>query len=457
MPQYADSKNVIEGDYHASWIASMKETELAQVADPPMDAADAKKEVESTQVADPPIDPADANVMQKVNTFQSLIDEQTPAPRTRAESSSGSAPMRSGSAPPTVYRGEVKNMRNGKSEMINLLAHEGDVGPDVAATDALDLEIDVLEEYEFKMKRKFSWVNWRIVLIMCTVFGAFIGGGFSYGVAGRHLSFINTFYLVTGAITGSGSTASFGEDLDGSKLDDWNVAFGAFYITIGFVLMSGTLAFLIDYVHYAMTHRSSKNRDVLKSLLKNELRLLQDHLDFDQEISSLRWTFIKASAFVVGATTICAVGYKSTTPYSYWHAFYFVAQTLTTCGYGDVSPDGPYSALYGAILNLFCGFIIIPAFITCIMVPFRIQDTKERRLIFEQFGDHLTEHNFKMLCKDPLLNALRSNRQQGKMEIQRGNFALWYILFLHKLLLLNQFVLNNYFESCNGRQTFRSF
>lgn len=274
---------------------------------------------------------------------------------------------------------------------------------------------------------EWGWTKPLIILLMVVLF-CLIGA--LYGTT-RNWDTIETFYVLSGSLTTTGAGEfGFARHRLGNMTEETDVLFGIFItVTSSFVVIMMVYAVFERAKYYVQNRAIYRDyADVKMGLIQTYIETLHEETDHDAQIKSLWiWFFCSIAALLsflsVGSGLFAWINCES-----WLRGFYLSTQILTTNSFGDVYPESDEATIFVCCYQFLVFFLCIPFLVFIVMLPGQISTLKDRKKVFEQFGEQLDENHFRELCADPLMNAIKAPALRNKAVIARCEFAIWCMI-----------------------------
>eukprot|EP00929_Paragymnodinium_shiwhaense_P050371 TRINITY_DN25354_c0_g1_i1.p1 TRINITY_DN25354_c0_g1~~TRINITY_DN25354_c0_g1_i1.p1 ORF type:complete len:771 (+),score=196.29 TRINITY_DN25354_c0_g1_i1:147-2459(+) len=275
---------------------------------------------------------------------------------------------------------------------------------------------------------KGTQVIYALVLVLL-----FLGSGFWYGHMRMGWSVTDTVYFMIVTL----STVGYGDydfTLDGSEA--WDRYFGAVWGFAGIVFTSAAALYLGDTIREQMNeHLAEVKAESGKSLDIDNVQDAEDVLN--QERRSLYEQAISGIVQMMGMTLGGALGMMYLEDWPFSDAIYWSSITLTTIGYGDLSPTKDSSKWFTVVFILLDFFVVMSALSFLGAMPFELRALESQHSVLTQFGDSLEDKELDELLASDVLQALRNPKQisaaEAKPHITRAEFILCQMLLLEKV------------------------
>jgi len=289
----------------------------------------------------------------------------------------------------------------------------------------------VQDKYRFKIITEHSQWGWKEYALLILFLGLYILYGVMYGLFRRKWTGLETFYVITGAMTSSGAgDYTFARYRNGDETEAFDVITGMIMVVAASFGIVAIVSLCIDYMKFIIDHRDSiqAHDDVVTAIVFNRFRGICDNYDPAIEIRRLWKLFWRSLSALVLYILVIAGTFAWINNTDYLRSIYYMLQMVSTNNFGDVYPESEKAIVFCAGVNLVTIFFVIPSIVFTIMIPFKISELREYKSVFTQFGNQLDVEHFQALCDDPLMNALIPPQHRGEKKITRGAYALWCLM-----------------------------
>jgi hypothetical protein len=179
------------------------------------------------------------------------------------------------------------------------------------------------------------------------------------------------------------------------------------------------------------SQRPAPSNDYLRSGAQTEEMKKTVLLAFDQDIVDVR-NKLRRDCIIVAAT--CVVGMLSMMSLEQWSttvSFYWVCQTITSVGYGDVVPNTNGGRAFTIFFILFGCFFLAKTITDFIEYPLLLRARRHEKRLLDQF-EHLTEAKLQYIFQSDMFTHVPNLRRSDK-ELSKAEFVLLVLQMMAKV------------------------
>eukprot|EP00929_Paragymnodinium_shiwhaense_P069140 TRINITY_DN34879_c0_g1_i4.p2 TRINITY_DN34879_c0_g1~~TRINITY_DN34879_c0_g1_i4.p2 ORF type:complete len:443 (-),score=141.76 TRINITY_DN34879_c0_g1_i4:207-1535(-) len=284
-----------------------------------------------------------------------------------------------------------------------------------------------------------SQSQWKFLTISILLFIAYWVVGVWFGVTRQGWSVISCTYFIVVTLT----TVGYGDEdfLIGGKNEETSDAdkyLGAIYVFVGVVFISAAAGVILDEL-------STRAQEAMEKLLRKKTQeaaaqgvgATMEVMDADVEIRKLyrKLAFVEIPKIIA----TLALGTFAMMELEQWalpDAFYFSCVTMTTVGYGDLTPKSDTTKLFLTFYILLAFGVIASSVAFLGSIPFETRRIRNFCKVLNQFGDALDPSELEALMQSAEVRALRTQNQQlmrPRDEVSRAEFVIWQLIKQQKV------------------------
>lgn len=192
------------------------------------------------------------------------------------------------------------------------------------------------------------------------------------------------------------------------------------------------------------SQRPAPSNDYLRSGAQTEEMKKTVLLAFDQDIVDVR-NKLRRDFIIVAAT--CIVGMLSMMSLEQWSttvSFYWVCQTITSVGYGDVVPKTDGGRAFTIFFILFGCFFLAKSITDFIEYPLLLRARRHEKRLLDQF-EHLTEAKLQSIFQSDLFAHVPNLRRSDK-ELSKAEFVLLVLQMMSKVQAKDMLMVASLFD-----------
>jgi len=285
----------------------------------------------------------------------------------------------------------------------------------------VNLNLDA-EEEEDRPPKTMLYASYALALVYWMA-------GFIYGVYRAGWSMVDSIYFVTVTI----STVGYG-DMTFNQGDAFDRIFGAVYVFVGVVIISVAAGVILNELQL------NAEAMVAKKMKKSEQDMAAGKVpkfDFNAELVNVISDVLKTFGVIGVALAIGCAGMMILEGWSFSDSFYFCSVTMTTVGFGDLTPQNDKSKVFVTVYILFAFGVLASSMSAVGAVPFKVQELKKIQKCLDLLGDSLEAEELQALCEcDEIMKVRNEVQVEAAKEdphVLRSEFVLWQLMKQGKL------------------------